>query len=62
MVSFDITVKYKQNKQRFLFTVILNQTQSQLNFVNPNMNITVVAMEVLIKYCINSFLQVDQFI
>ena len=62
MVSFDITVKFKQNKQRFLFTVILNQTQSQLNFVNPNMNITVVAMEVLIKYCINSFLQVDQFI
>ena len=34
MVSFDITVKFKQNKQRFLFTAILNQTQSQLNFVN----------------------------
>ena len=34
MVSFDITVKFKQNKQRFLFIVILNQTQSQLNFVN----------------------------
>ena len=34
MVSFDITAKFKQNKQGFLFTVILNQTQSQLNFVN----------------------------
>ena len=34
MVSFDITAKFKQNKQRFLFAVILNQTQSQLNFVN----------------------------
>ena len=34
MVSFDITVKFKQNKQRFSFRVILNQTQSQLNFVN----------------------------
>ena len=34
MVSFDITVKFEQNKQRLLFTVILNQTQSQLNFVN----------------------------
>ena len=33
MVSSDITAKFKQNKQRFLFTVILNQTQSQLNFV-----------------------------
>ena len=33
-VSFDITVKFKQNEQRFSFTVILNQTQSQLNFVN----------------------------
>ena len=32
MVSFDITANFKQNKQRFLFTVILNQTQPQLNF------------------------------
>ena len=30
---FDITAKFKQNKQQFLFTVILNQTKSQLNFV-----------------------------
>ena len=29
---FDITAKFKQNKQ-FLFTVILNQTKYQLNFV-----------------------------
>ena len=34
MVSFDIAAKFKQNKQRFLFSVILNQTQSQLDFVN----------------------------
>ena len=36
MVSFNITAKFKQNRQRFLFTVTLNsnQTQSQLNFVN----------------------------
>ena len=34
MVSFDITAKFQQNKQRFLFAVVLNQTQSQFNFVN----------------------------
>ena len=27
MVSFDITVKFEQNKQRFSSTVILHQTQ-----------------------------------
>ena len=34
MVLFDITVKFEQNKQRFSSTVILNQTQSQLNLVS----------------------------
>ena len=32
MVSFDITTKFKQNKQRFLFTVILNKNSIATQF------------------------------
>ena len=35
-------------------------TANKEDFVKPYL--TVVAMKVLVKYCINSFLQVDQFI
>ena len=34
----------------------------KINKIKIYLHITVVAMEVLIKYCIYSFLQVDQFI
>ena len=32
ILSFDIIVKFKQNKQQFSFTVMLKQNKSQLNF------------------------------